>query len=222
VAYDQVPAHDDDINSVAFADETSQVFFTGSDDMLCKVWDRRSASESGVLVGHLSGITHVSSKGDGRYLITNSKDQSIKLWDIRRMSNSVRATLSFFSSYSRPSQPQPINSRRSLSRCGCIELAGTTKGAALRLPLRRSPLHSEAAAARLLGQAAASAGLVAHDLSRSQYLPGPSAPRRSRPMLQVTDDRWHRPWFEATFLLHTRPGSDTSTLVPRMATCTVR
>ena len=107
MAYDQVPAHDDDINSVAFADETSQVFFTGSDDMLCKVWDRRSASESGVLVGHLSGITHVSSKGDGRYLITNSKDQSIKLWDIRRMSNSVRATLSFFSSCSRPNQPQP-------------------------------------------------------------------------------------------------------------------
>ena len=25
-------------------------------------------------------------QGDGRYLITNSKDQSIKLWDLRRFS----------------------------------------------------------------------------------------------------------------------------------------
>ena len=27
-------------------------------------------------------------QGDGRYLITNSKDQSVKLWDMRRFSSS--------------------------------------------------------------------------------------------------------------------------------------
>jgi len=43
----------------------------------------------GYLLGHLEGITHVSSKGDGRYLITNSKDQSIKLWDLRKMSSTM-------------------------------------------------------------------------------------------------------------------------------------
>lgn len=51
-------------------------------DCLCKVWDRRALKGGkpvGVLVGHLEGITHVSSKRDGRYLITNSKDQSIKV-----------------------------------------------------------------------------------------------------------------------------------------------
>jgi WD repeat-containing protein 23 len=52
------------------------------------VWDRRTLRESdpqpvGTLAGHSDGITFIDSKGDGRYLITNSKDQSIKLWDMR-------------------------------------------------------------------------------------------------------------------------------------------
>jgi len=40
----------------------------------------------GLLAGHIDGITFVDSKHDGRYLVTNSKDQSIKLWDIRLVS----------------------------------------------------------------------------------------------------------------------------------------
>lgn len=81
--------HEDDVNSVAFMDEASQVFASGSDDSFVKIWDRRAFSQSGapcgVLVGHLEGITHIDAKGDGRYLISNSKDQTIKLWDIRKM-----------------------------------------------------------------------------------------------------------------------------------------
>lgn len=34
-------------------------------------------------IGHVDGVTHIDSKMDGRYLISNSKDQSIKLWDMR-------------------------------------------------------------------------------------------------------------------------------------------
>lgn len=37
----------------------------------------------GILAGHIDGIAYIDSKCDGRYLITNSKDQSIKLWDMR-------------------------------------------------------------------------------------------------------------------------------------------
>jgi WD repeat-containing protein 23 len=37
------------------------------------------------LIGHQGGITHIASKGDGRYFISNGKDQCIKLWDIRAM-----------------------------------------------------------------------------------------------------------------------------------------
>jgi len=68
---------------VAWADDTSQLLFSGSDDGLVKVWDRRQLGKEGrpvgVLMGHLEGITHVCSKEDGRYLISNSKDQSIKV-----------------------------------------------------------------------------------------------------------------------------------------------
>jgi WD repeat-containing protein 23 len=51
--------------------------------------DRRSLGSSrkpsGVLIGHTEGITYVSAKGDGRYLISNGKDQSLRLWDLRKM-----------------------------------------------------------------------------------------------------------------------------------------
>lgn len=33
----QVEAHEDDVNAVSFADEGSQILFSGSDDGLCKV-----------------------------------------------------------------------------------------------------------------------------------------------------------------------------------------
>ena len=58
---------------------------------MCMVWDRRALREDdpqpvGVLAGHTDGITYIDPRGDGRHLITNSKDQSIKLWDLRRFS----------------------------------------------------------------------------------------------------------------------------------------
>ncbi|KAF9357089.1 hypothetical protein BGX26_004263 [Mortierella sp. AD094] len=87
-----VKAHRDDVNSVCFAEPTSsQVVFSGSDDHLIKVWDRRSMSggghsvPSGILVGHAEGITYVTSKGDSRYLASNGKDQKMLLWDLRMM-----------------------------------------------------------------------------------------------------------------------------------------
>ena len=88
-----IDAHEDDVNSVAFVDERSNLVVSGSDDCLCKVWDRRTASGSaaGVFVGHTEGITHVTPKGDGRYFISNSKDQSIKLWDLRAMHSESQA-----------------------------------------------------------------------------------------------------------------------------------
>ncbi|KAI5092150.1 DDB1- and CUL4-associated factor 11 [Silurus meridionalis] len=87
----KIDAHEDDVNAVAFADVSSQLLFSGSDDALCKVWDRRTLREHspqpvGVLAGHRDGITFIHSKGDARYLISNSKDQTIKLWDVRKFS----------------------------------------------------------------------------------------------------------------------------------------
>lgn len=92
-----------DVNSVGFVDESSHLFYSGSDDACIKVWDRRCLNEnspeaSGMLLGHIDGITYIDSKNDGRYLISNSKDQSIKLWDMRKFSpkeaeSNVRASL---------------------------------------------------------------------------------------------------------------------------------
>ncbi|CAH9115159.1 unnamed protein product [Cuscuta epithymum] len=81
-----------DVNTVCFGDETGNIMYSGSDDNLCKVWDRRclrtqGGKSAGVLTGHLEGITFIDSHGDGRYFISNGKDQSIKLWDIRKMSS---------------------------------------------------------------------------------------------------------------------------------------
>ena len=39
---------------------------------------------AGLLPGHLGGLTSVSPRGDGVYLVSNAKDQTAKLWDLRR------------------------------------------------------------------------------------------------------------------------------------------
>lgn len=63
------------------------------------MWDRRcliaSGKAAGIMTGHLEGITFIDSRGDGRYFISNSKDQSIKLWDVRKMSSNVTWYVNF-------------------------------------------------------------------------------------------------------------------------------
>lgn len=81
--------HDDDVNAVCFGDKSSpHILYSGSDDQTLRVWDRRSMAdgrEAGVFVGHTEGLTYVDSKGDGRYVLSNGKDQMMKLWDLRKM-----------------------------------------------------------------------------------------------------------------------------------------
>ncbi|TDL28344.1 WD40 repeat-like protein [Rickenella mellea] len=86
----KIVAHGDDVNSCCWADTASgNVLISASDDTFLKVWDRRSLGSSpkpsGVLIGHTEGITYVSAKGDGRYIISNGKDQAVRLWDLRKM-----------------------------------------------------------------------------------------------------------------------------------------
>ncbi|GAO52552.1 hypothetical protein G7K_6626-t1 [Saitoella complicata NRRL Y-17804] len=87
-----LPGHSDDVNAVSFADASSNILVSGSDDCLLKVWDRRSlgisgTKESGILLGHTEGVTFVEGRGDGRYVLSNSKDQTMKLWDLRRLTS---------------------------------------------------------------------------------------------------------------------------------------
>ena len=98
----RMEGHTDDVNAVCFAEPRStHVLFSGSDDGFVKVWDRRlmrstpchrkyskdTAKDVGVLAGHTEGITYVASalQEGGRYCASNAKDQTLKLWDIRKM-----------------------------------------------------------------------------------------------------------------------------------------
>ncbi|KAG8624797.1 hypothetical protein KVT40_007864 [Elsinoe batatas] len=85
----RIPGHSDDVNAVCYGDKSSpHILYSGSDDCTIKVWDRRSLGdgrEAGVFMGHTEGLTYIDSKGDGRYVISNAKDQTMKLWDLRKM-----------------------------------------------------------------------------------------------------------------------------------------
>lgn len=89
-----IDGHDDDVNAVCFADKSSpHILYSGSDDTTIKVWDRRSMGdgrEAGAFVGHIEGLTYIDSKGDGRYILSNGKDQSMKLWDLRMVMSTAR------------------------------------------------------------------------------------------------------------------------------------
>lgn len=92
-----IAAHQEDVNSVCFMRSGERnLILSASDDALVKLWDRRDMSTRigsrraeahipcGVFVGHRLGLTFVSTKDDGKYLISNGKDQFIKLWDARK------------------------------------------------------------------------------------------------------------------------------------------
>ena len=55
--YVQIDAYEEDVNTVAYADESSHILFSGPDDGSCKVWDRRTLTENGEAkpVGILGG-----------------------------------------------------------------------------------------------------------------------------------------------------------------------
>ena len=83
-------AHGDDINTVCYLDAgdsggAGNIMVTGSDDHLIKVWDRRTQSCIGGWIAHTDGLTSVVSCCDGQYVLSNSKDQTMKLHDMRRM-----------------------------------------------------------------------------------------------------------------------------------------
>uniref|UniRef100_A0AC34QJQ8 WD repeat-containing protein 23 n=1 Tax=Panagrolaimus sp. JU765 TaxID=591449 RepID=A0AC34QJQ8_9BILA len=85
----RVNGHDDDINAVCFVDDSSNLILSSGDDGLINMWDRRTMDMFGEgkpvcqFAGHRDGVTFIDSRKDNRYFLTNSKDQTIKVWDVR-------------------------------------------------------------------------------------------------------------------------------------------
>lgn len=83
----------DDINAARFLESgNNNVIIGGSNSGLIEIWDRRvlgatakTSKSVATLYGHFDSITYIDPKNDGRHFITNSKDQSVKLWDVRKM-----------------------------------------------------------------------------------------------------------------------------------------
>jgi len=84
-----------DVNAVCYVnDKDPNVIIAGCDDGLLKVYDLRTSFRSRNLsksvisfIGHYDGITYIDPRNDGYHVLTNSKDQSIKVWDMRQPSN---------------------------------------------------------------------------------------------------------------------------------------
>ncbi|XP_069735147.1 DDB1- and CUL4-associated factor 11-like [Phaenicophaeus curvirostris] len=84
----RVEVHEADVNAVALADAGGQLVLSGGDDGLVRLWDRRSLGHRGHrpvcrLAGHRGGVTFIHRRR-GRHLVSNSKDQTAKLWNLRR------------------------------------------------------------------------------------------------------------------------------------------
>lgn len=86
---------DTDVNAVSYVhDKDPNIIIAGCDDGLLKVYDLRTSFRTRNLsksvisfIGHYDGITYIDPRNDGYHVLTNSKDQSIKIWDMRQPSN---------------------------------------------------------------------------------------------------------------------------------------
>ena len=78
--------HDDDVNCVTFVKNMPSLMLSGSDDNVIRLWDVRMGGNNGCvgsLTSHECGITSLDSHSNGFHLVSNSKDQTCRLWDMR-------------------------------------------------------------------------------------------------------------------------------------------
>ena len=72
-------AHKEAINSVCYLNkQSSSIILTAGDDSVIKLWDKRALTSnnrpSGAFFGHVEGVTHITSKGDDKFIASNGKD----------------------------------------------------------------------------------------------------------------------------------------------------
>lgn len=144
-------AHTDDVNAVAYLDDSSNIICTGSDDALCKIWDRRlldgegRARPVGCFAGHQLGLTFIDTMNDGRYLLTQGKDCAIMLWDTRKMESVVRPAPQAAQQFDyrwMSADDLPLRFRQSPAGAGLVNSYQGHIVARTLIRARFSPLHS--------------------------------------------------------------------------------
>ncbi|KAM7344616.1 DDB1- and CUL4-associated factor 11 [Cochliomyia hominivorax] len=83
-----------DVNAISYvSDMDPNLIVSGCHNGIIKLWDLRCSSSSSsprftkassVFLGHLDSVTYIDPRNDGHYILSNSKDQSIKIWDLRQ------------------------------------------------------------------------------------------------------------------------------------------
>ncbi|KAL6993781.1 hypothetical protein U1Q18_011896 [Sarracenia purpurea var. burkii] len=75
--------HLDSGEFAALVDLCRNIILFGGEGLMIISVIKAKENPVGILMGHVEGITFLDSRGDGSYFISNGKDQTIKLWDIR-------------------------------------------------------------------------------------------------------------------------------------------
>ena len=85
----RVAAHEDHANACVFLDRSSSLLLSGGEDGLIRLWDTRCVRGErdhpvATFPGHVDSVTSLDARFDERHFLSNSKDQTAKLWDVRR------------------------------------------------------------------------------------------------------------------------------------------
>ena len=71
------------ITSVAFSKGSSDYVFVGGLDNTIKAINLKKNAIEFALIGHTDTVTGVSVSNDGKSLVSNSMDNTVKVWDVR-------------------------------------------------------------------------------------------------------------------------------------------
>uniref|UniRef100_A0A915Q8E2 DUF2415 domain-containing protein n=1 Tax=Setaria digitata TaxID=48799 RepID=A0A915Q8E2_9BILA len=81
-------AHQSDVRAICCSKANPHIFYSGSVDGQCKIWDDRSLNDSIPLaITSRSGysVTYIDSDSYDRYMVVTTLGETIDIWDLRRI-----------------------------------------------------------------------------------------------------------------------------------------